>query len=250
MLSELISRHGKCSMHNEILGSIQVQLTSVIKSKDTQALIDHLVTIAINVQQVLQQADKAISRKNSCQFTNEDTDEAMMVVKQITDDLKCLRTKDSALSGEVWDKIDISLNAIDNLIDTILSDSQLPLYDEACEASNQDDKLPSYYTNAGNLDDKSSSDRELYDLEGLFSALDRITISVPRLHDQCFEMNEEQQNVMDTSTITATLERLNRGRLNDQRADTPRQDEFNQAAHNTKRTSVEYQKQRNTQQVN
>ncbi|KAJ2960445.1 hypothetical protein NQZ79_g4239 [Umbelopsis isabellina] len=248
MLSELISRHSKSRMHNEILDSIQVQLKSVIKSKDTQALIDHLVTVAINIQHVLRQADTAISRQKSCQFTNEDTDEAMMVVKQITEDLKSLRMKDSTLSGDVWSKIDTSLNAIDNLIDNILSDSQLPLYDEACEATNQDDKLPSYYTNSANLDDKSSSDRELYDLDGLFSALDRITISVPRFHDQCFEMNDEQQGVLDASTITATLDRLNRGRLNDQRADIPQQDELNQAAHNTKRTSVDYQKQRNAQQ--
>ncbi|CAM0136440.1 unnamed protein product [Umbelopsis sp. WA50703] len=245
MLSELISRHSKASLHNDILDSIKVQLKSVIKSQDTQALIDHIVTVAINIQQVIKQADKTQCSKNACQFTNEDTDEAMMVVKQITDDLKCLRSQTCTLLGDVWEKIDTSLNAIDNLIDTIMSDSQLPLYDEACETTSND-KLPCYYTHA-NLDDKSTSDRALCDLDGLFSALDRITVSVPRLHDQCFEMNEQQRREMDVSTITATLDRLNRGRFNDQRATTPRLDELNKTP-DTRRTPVDYQKQQHAQQ--
>lgn len=225
MLDELISRHGKSSssLHAEILESIKSQLHQVIVSEDTHQFIDHIVLVANDIYSIIQRANKVPCSVDKTVFTNEDTDEAMLIVRQIVDDLQTMRVKASIPADDIWNQIDSSLIVVSNLIDTILSDSQLPLYNEACGPPRTDiskDSLPPYYTTT-DLEEKKPSSDPTSDLDGLISALDRITVSVPRLHDQCFELNDRHRKQMDAANMRAAMDRLASGRLDNQRANTP-----------------------------
>jgi hypothetical protein len=229
MLNELISKHGttSSSLHSEIVESIKLQLHNVLRSKDTQVLIDHIVIVANNVYKVVQRAGHSASTLDKSLFTNQDTDEAMLIVQRIADDLQSMRAK-AALPPDdnIWEQIDSSLTVVNYLIDTILSDSQLPHYNEACgPRSDTAGSLPPYYNNLSTKEKDSldnDDSKRTCELDGLISAVDRLTVSLPRLHDQCFELNERQRNQMDTATMRATIDRLARGRLDNQRANAPK----------------------------
>jgi hypothetical protein len=230
MLSELISAHGttSSSLHSEILESIKLQLQNVLQSKDAQNLVEHIVIVANNVHKIVQTAKQRPSTLDTTQFTNQDTDEAMLIVQRIVENLQSMRAKatQAPADNDIWEQIDSSILVVEHLIDTILCDSQLPHYNDACgPRSEVTGLLPPYYNNTSiKTKDPFDTDdsKRTYDLDGLISALDRITTSVPRLHDQCFELSERQRNQMDAAAMRATVDRLARGRLDNQRANTPR----------------------------
>lgn len=199
-------------------------------SKDMQQLVHHLVVVTNSVYTIIQTANNTASTVDKTVFSNQDTDEAMLIVRRIGDDLQGMRAKACTPPDAIWEQIDSSLIVVENLIDTILSDSQLPLYIEACGPRNEvpgsKESLPPYYTNTTTIEEKPVTSSPIYELDGLISALDRITVSIPRLHDQCFELNERHRNQMDAATMRVTVDRLARGRLNNQRANTPQSQQY------------------------
>lgn len=59
------------------------------------------------------------------------------------------------------------------------------------------------------------------DLDKLLSAIDRLSHVAPRLNDQRVDMNEKQIKELAAATLGRTVERLSRGRMEDQRAPLP-----------------------------
>ncbi|KAI9289720.1 hypothetical protein BC943DRAFT_334035 [Umbelopsis sp. AD052] len=220
MLSDLISAHGttSSSLHSEILESIKLQLQNVLQSKDAQKLVEHIVIIANHVYNTIQTSRQRPSPLDTTQFTNQDTDEAMLIVQRIVEDLQSMRTN---ADDNLWEQIDSSIVVVEHLIDTILCDSQLPHYNDAC-GPRSTGLLPPYYNNESIKTKDTDDSKRTYELDDLISAFDRITTSVPRLQDQCFELSEQQRNQMDVATMQATVDRLARGRLDNQRANTPK----------------------------
>ncbi|KAF9369237.1 hypothetical protein CPB97_003756 [Podila verticillata] len=117
-------------------------------------------------------------------------------------------------------------------LDMAVSDD-LPQYDDHFR------EAPQYHEKAGSLEPPGASitrrtsrrgmavsggledEKTRYDLNNVMSAIERLSKVAPRMDDQRVQLSASQERTMDGANVAHKIERLSRGRWEDQRASSP-----------------------------
>jgi hypothetical protein len=127
----------------------------------------------------------------------------------------------------IWDEMNHLMNIVSGLVT-----HHPPAYADTVNQKNNDNKKeeapPAYESlqhdeKFNSLQDKKKSmsgdtTHSGHDLDTLLSAIDRLSHVAPRLNNQRVDLNERQVKELAAATLGKTVERLSRGRMEDQRA--------------------------------
>ncbi|CAO3637595.1 unnamed protein product [Mucor hiemalis] len=126
----------------------------------------------------------------------------------------------------IWDEMNHLMNIVSGL-----AISHPPKYDDISSINgNEKEEAPPAYESVPhqtvNLEDKKpllspNSVTSSHDLDDLLSAIDKLSHIAPRLNNQRVDLNERQVKELAAATLGRTVERLSRGRMEDQRAILP-----------------------------
>lgn len=129
----------------------------------------------------------------------------------------------------IWDEMNHLMNIVSGLIinhppayiDTLSTEQQK-------EKEQEEESPPAYESLQHDKKFAIIEDKKLptttttgHDLDTLLSAIDRLSHVAPRLNNQRVDLNERQVKELAAATLGKTVERLSRGRMEDQRAPLP-----------------------------
>jgi hypothetical protein len=121
----------------------------------------------------------------------------------------------------IWDEMDHLMNIVVSGLSAIKQSQQQqqqqpPAYIDNTPppAYNHNEKETSFVL----VEDKKKTTTDTNDLDELLFAIDRLSNIAPRLNNQRAELTERQVKELAAATLGKTVERLSRGRMEDQRA--------------------------------
>ncbi|KAI9031638.1 hypothetical protein CLU79DRAFT_729465 [Phycomyces nitens] len=134
--------------------------------------------------------------------------------------LVALEYEDSKEMTVLWSEIERLMHAVDRITKSIRSNpppaySDLPPTEEPpCYPAGEVHGCPREKK-------RSLGEKTQRELDNLLEAIDRLSSVAPRLNNQRVTLTERQANELAMATVSKAVERLSRGRLDDQRAHLP-----------------------------
>lgn len=128
----------------------------------------------------------------------------------------------------IWDEMNHLMNIVSGL-----AVSHPPKYDDISTSINgneKEDEAPPAYDSVPHQNVKLEDKKTLltpscvnpsHDLDDLLNAIDKLSHIAPRLNNQRVDLSERQVKELAAATLGKTVERLSRGRMEDQRAILP-----------------------------
>ncbi|KAF7729863.1 hypothetical protein EC973_003597 [Apophysomyces ossiformis] len=136
--------------------------------------------------------------------------------------LMTIESDASSEMTELWSELDRLMDAVHRLVQDRL-EAPPPAYDEPSHATTGDKPPPGYEYAAEKEKSLSyaQSEKTQRDLDNLLSAIDRLSDVAPRLNNQRVALTDRQANELAAAAVGKVIERLSRGRMDDQRATLP-----------------------------
>ncbi|KAG0172136.1 hypothetical protein DFQ28_004288 [Apophysomyces sp. BC1034] len=208
-----------------LLHSHQFWLVDVSNEYNLCCALAALLNDVYRILELAQQApedDNAEQDADSSNVYNKLRESVSIFQRDRAAGLMAVESDTSKEMTELWSELDRLMDAVHRLAHDRL-EAPPPAYDDHSHEI-QNEKPPPGYDLSMRKDRVSStaqSEKTQRDLDNLLSAIDRLSDVAPRLNNQRVALTDRQASEMAAAAVGKVVERLSRGRMDNQRATLP-----------------------------